>query len=82
MDTRRLVIGLAALVIVGGIVLALFTPGGLVNSGVVQSVQTPFGSLSVSEAKSSPWPIVGYVLIGLGCVAAVVGFAMKSPPPK
>jgi hypothetical protein len=73
---------LAVLVIVGGNLLALFTPGGLVNSGVVQSVQTPFGSLSVSEAKSSLWPIVGYVMIGLGCVTAVVGFTMRSPPPK
>jgi hypothetical protein len=78
MNYRRLAFGLAALLVVAGLLLALFTPGGLVNSGTVQSVETPFGSFSVSEAKSSPWPVVGYVLLGLGGVAGVVGFAMKS----
>jgi hypothetical protein len=82
MNTRKLFFGLAALLIVAGFLLALFTPGGLANSGVVQSVQTPFGSFSLSESRSSSWPIVGYVMIGLGGVAAVVGFALKSPPQK
>jgi hypothetical protein len=78
MDLRRLEFGLAALVIVAGILLALFTPGEPLNRGVVQTVETPFGSLSVSETKALPWAIVGYVLIGLGCVEVVVGFAMKT----
>jgi hypothetical protein len=82
MNTRKLFFGLAALLIVAGLLLALFTPGGLANSGIVHTVQTPFGSLSVTESRSSPWPIIGYVMIGLGGVAAVVGFALKSPPQK
>jgi hypothetical protein len=77
MDNRKLAFGLAALLIVAGLLLALFTPGGLLNHTAVQSVQTPFGTFSASEQKSSPWPLVGYGAIGLGGVAAVVGFALK-----
>jgi hypothetical protein len=82
MNTRKLAFGLAALLIVAGVLLALFTPGGLVNRGAVQSLETPIGHFSMSVAESSPWPIVGYVLIGMGGVAGVVGFALKSPPEK
>ena len=82
MDKRKLAFGLAALLIVAGLLLALFTPGGLLNEGAVETVQTPFGTFSKSEAKSSPWPIVGYVLLGLGGVTAVVGFALKPQPQR
>jgi hypothetical protein len=83
MDTRRLVLGLSVLLVVVGALLACFTPGGIFNRGVVtQSVDFPFvGSMTVrAEGVSSPWPIVGYVLMGLGGLGLVVAFAMKSPP--
>jgi hypothetical protein len=83
MDTRKLAFGLAIVFIIAGVLLALFTPGGLLNSGgVTESFQTPFGSVSMSASKSSAWPVVGYVLIGVGAVAAVVAFALNSPPKK
>jgi hypothetical protein len=80
MNKQALAFGLAVLLVVTGLLLALFSPGGLLNRGVVLSIETPFGSFS--ETKSSPWPIVGYILIGLGGVAAVVGFAMRPPSQK
>jgi hypothetical protein len=83
MDTRRLVFGLAMLLVIVGALLACFTPGGILNRGVVtQSVDLPFvGSLTVrAEGASSPWPIVGYVLLGLGGLGLVIAFAIKVPP--
>jgi hypothetical protein len=81
MDRRRLVIGVAVLLLVVGGLLACFAPGGLLNKVNVTTVDTPLGSFSTSEAKSSPWPVVGYVLLGLGGVGAVVGYAMKPSRP-
>lgn len=81
MDKRRLVLGLAVLLMVVGGVLACFTPGGLFNSSYEKSLETPFGSVTVTgQKKSSEWPIVGYVLLGAGALGLVLAFAMKSPP--
>jgi hypothetical protein len=77
MDRRRLVFGVAALLLVAGALLACFAPGGLLNRADVTTLETPFGVFSKSEAKSSPWPMVGYGLLGLGALGMVVGFAMK-----
>jgi hypothetical protein len=81
MDTRKLVIGLAVVLAVIGLILALATPGGLLNRQDTATVDFGFGALSVTGQKSSPWPIVGYVLLGVGVIGTVVGIAMK-PPPK
>jgi hypothetical protein len=75
MDRRRLAFGLGFLLIVAGLLLAFFTPGGLFNRTMIG---TPFGSFDIGE--SSPWPVVGYVLVGIGAVGLVIGFAMKKPP--
>jgi hypothetical protein len=77
MNTRRLIIGLAVLLLIAGAALACFAPGGLLNRANVTSVDTPFGSFSKSEAVSSSWPLVGYALLGLGGVGVVVGIALK-----
>jgi hypothetical protein len=79
MDKRRLIIGLAALLLVAGAALACFAPGGLFNHANVTSVDTPFGVFSKTEALSSLWPVIGYVLLGLGGIGIVVGFALKTP---
>jgi hypothetical protein len=79
MNKRRLIVGLGALLLIAGAALACCTPGGLFNRESVTSVNTPFGSFSKSEAVDSPWPVIGYVLLGLGGVGIVVGLALKSP---
>jgi hypothetical protein len=79
MDTRRLLLGSAVLLVIVGVFLAALTPGGWFNSGPSQAVDTPFGSISIAEKISSPWPILGYVLLGAGGVGLVLAFAMKSP---
>jgi len=79
MDKRRLIFGLAVLLLIAGAALACFAPGGLFNRAKLTSVDTPFGSFSKSEAVSSSGPVIGYVLLGLGGVGVVVGFALKSP---
>jgi hypothetical protein len=79
MDKRRLIFGLAALLLIAGAALACFAPGGLFNRVNVTSVDTPFGSFSKTEVLSSSGPVIGYVLLGLGGVGIVVGFALKTP---
>jgi hypothetical protein len=81
MDTRRLLLGAGVLLLVAGLLLACLTPGGWLNRGTTQTLSTPFGSLSVTETKSSAGPVIGYVLLGLGGVVLVAAFALKSPPP-
>jgi hypothetical protein len=84
MSTRRLVFGLGVLVIIAGLLLAALSPGGWFNQGQTReaSIKIPIWSweIKASEEKSSAWPIVGYVLLGVGGVALVVGFAMTAPP--
>jgi hypothetical protein len=81
MDMRRLVIGAGVLLIVAGLVLACFTPGGWFNRGTTETLALPFGSISFSAEKRSSWPTLGYVLLGTGGVVLVIAFAMKSRPP-
>src|SRR5437868_5050597 len=81
MDTRRLIFGMAVLLLAVGFALAAFTPGGWFNRGASETFNTPFGSVTVTDEKSSAGPIIGYVLLGLGGVGLVTAFAMKSPPP-
>jgi len=39
---------------------------------------TPFGNVTMpADKKSSIWPVVGYVLLGVGGLGAVLAFAMK-----
>jgi len=82
MDLRKLVLGLSALAIVAGLLLVYFAPGGWFNKGHTETaaVKTPVGSLEFTahEAKTSEWPTVGYVLLGIGGVGAVVFISMKS----
>jgi hypothetical protein len=83
MDKRRLVLGLSVLLLVAGALLACFTPGGLFNRPqVTQSMDVPFfGTMTVrAEGGTTAWPVVGYVLLGLGGVGSILAFAMKSPP--
>jgi hypothetical protein len=82
MDRRRLIGGLAVVVLLVGVLLALFSPRGAFNSGAVrESLDTPIGTFSRTVGgQSSPWPVVGYVLAGVGAVGLVVAFALK--PPK
>ena len=83
MDLRKLVLGLTALAIIAGLLLICFAPGGWFNRGQTEKTEfkTPVGSLEISarEAKSSQWPTVGYVLLGIGAVGAVAFVSMKSP---
>jgi len=83
MDLRKLVLGLTALAIIAGLLLVCFAPGGWFNRGRTEktAVETPVGSLEISahETKSSVWPTVGYVLLGIGGVGVVVFVSMKSP---
>jgi hypothetical protein len=82
MDKRRLIGGLSIVVLVVGLLLVGFSPGGLFNSGAVtESVTTPFGSFSRSLGdRSSSWPIVGYVLSCAAAAGLVVAIALQ--PPK
>jgi hypothetical protein len=81
MDKRRLVLGLSVLLLVAGLSLAAFTPGGFFNRVQTHSVEVPFfGTMTVrGEGATSPWPVVGYVLLGLGGLGLVLAFAMKPP---
>jgi hypothetical protein len=84
MDARKLLLGVAALALIAGLLLASFAPGGWFNreeSGAA-ALRTPFGTVQVetTETKSSVWPTVGYVLLGLGGVVIVVAYAMRRPP--
>ena len=83
MDLRKLVLGLTALAIVAGLLLVCFAPGGWFNKGHTETaaVKTPVGSLEFTahEAKTSGWPTVGYVLLGIGGVGVVALISMKSP---
>jgi hypothetical protein len=79
MDKRRLIIGLAVLFLITGTALACFTPGGFFNRRNEAVAYTPFGKISIGENESTPWPIIGYVLLALGGVGAVIAFAMKTP---
>jgi hypothetical protein len=83
MDLRKLVLGLTALALLGGFLLVCFAPGGWFNRGETEKaeVKTPLGSLEITarEAKSSAWPTVGYVLLGLSGIGAVALISMKSP---
>ena len=82
MDLRKLVFGLTALAIIGGLLLVYFAPGGWFNSGQTEraAVKTPVGLLEITahETKSSVWPTVGYVLLGIGRVGVVAFLCMKS----
>ena len=81
MDKRRLVLGLGVLLLIAGALLACFTPGGIFNTGGSEVLATPIGTFTVpAERKSSAWPVVGYVLLGVGALGLVVAFAMKPPP--
>jgi hypothetical protein len=91
MSERKLVLSLAALLIIGGVLLALFSPGGFLNNPV------PFGSLNAPvvdgdgdpvfdpaqrpPTESTVGPIMGYTALGLGALSIVVGLAM-TPRPK
>lgn len=79
MDKRRLVGGLAVVLLLVGVLLACFAPGGLFNSGVVhETVNLPFVSVThTTPGHSSPWPMVGYGLAGVGLLGLVIAFAMK-----
>jgi hypothetical protein len=83
MDLRKLVLGLTALALIGGLLLVCFAPGGLFNRGETEkaAVKTPLGSFEITahESKSSVWPTVGYVLLGMGAVGVVAFISMKSP---
>lgn len=82
MDLRKLVLGLTALALVVGLLLVCFAPGGWFNRGETEkaAVKTPLGSFEITahESKSSVWPTVGYVLLGIGAVGAVAFISMKS----
>jgi hypothetical protein len=81
MDKRRLVLGLGAVLLVTGALLAGFTPGGLFNAGGSATIGTPLGPFTVPGAKkSSAGPVIGYVLMGVGALGLVAAFAMKPPP--
>jgi hypothetical protein len=81
MDLRKLVLGLSALAIVSGLLLVCFAPGGWFNKGQTEkaALKTPVGSFEITaqEAKSSDWPTVGYVLLGIGGVGVVAFLSMK-----
>lgn len=81
MDVRKLMLGLTGLCLVVGLLLVCFSPGGFFNRGRTEraEVKTPLGSLEFStrESKSSNWPTVGYVLLGIGAVGAVAYVSMK-----
>ena len=83
MDLRKFMFGLTAIAIIAGLLLVVFAPGGWLNRGQTEkdAVNTPLGSLEITtrEAKTSPWPTVGYVLLGIGAVGVVTFIAMKSP---
>jgi hypothetical protein len=81
-DNRRLVLGLSVLLLVAGIALACFTPGGFFNRQQEHSVEMPFfGTMTVrGEGATSAWPVAGYVLLGLGGLGLVLAYAMKPPP--
>jgi len=83
MDLRKLVLGLTALAIIGGLLLVCFAPGGWFNRGQTEKaeVKTPVGSVEITahETKSSVWPTVGYVLLGIGGVGVVALISIKSP---
>jgi hypothetical protein len=87
MDTRKLCFGLGAVAILVGLLLAAFTPGGWFNHGASANTTMDmpfFGTVSVNAdtTHSSVWPIVGYVLMGVGAVAVVVGYSLNSPPAR
>jgi len=80
MDKRKLVLGIGILLIIVGVLLALFTPGGILNRADNATVTTPFGTLTVrEEQRSRAGPIIGYALLGIGGLGLVVAFAMKRP---
>jgi len=76
MDKRRLIGGLGALLILAGLLIAFFVPGGLFNRGTVTQ---SFGLWTITTPPvSSPWPIVGWVLAAVGAMGIVIAFAMKA----
>jgi hypothetical protein len=79
MDKRRLIFGSALLLIAIGLLLAAVTPGGWFNRDIASS-SIQFGSVTIEgfqERKSSPWPTIGYILMGVGGLGMVVAYAMK-----
>jgi hypothetical protein len=81
MDLRKMVLGLTTLAIVAGLLLVCFAPGGWFNKGQTEKAafKTPVGSIEITaqEAKSSVWPTVGYVLLGIGGVGVVAYLSMN-----
>jgi hypothetical protein len=80
MDKRKLIAGLAVLLLIAGVLVALFAPSGLLNPGVVkETIDTPIATFTHTArvAPDSNLPILGYVLAGVGGVGLVVAFAMK-----
>jgi hypothetical protein len=77
MDMRKLGFGLGAILLVLGLLLACFAPGGFFNSATTDIVSTPLGKISVTqEKKASVWTTVGYVMLGVGTITLVLAYAM------
>src|SRR5262245_52087152 len=70
---RRFLIGMAFLLILTGLLLICFIPGGLLN---------PFRHWdgSVQRPLDLPGHIVGFVLLGVGAVLVVVIFSLERRP--
>lgn len=81
MDKKRLVIGLSVLLMIGGLVLIGFAPGGFFNPVASTIVDMPWLTVEGKrEVKlGMPGPVAGFVLLGVGALGVVIGLALKNP---
>jgi hypothetical protein len=85
MNKRKLVGGLAVLALIAGALLVCLAPGGFFQQAPENRtvVDTPVVRINVASededqaSLSSPGPVAGFVLLGLGAVGLVAAFAMK-----
>ena len=74
MNKTTLILGLAVLVVVAGVALICFAPGGLLGDRF-ETFETPYGSFAVSrENRPNFGPFIGCLFIGLGCIGLGHGF--------
>ena len=85
MISQRAMICLCSVLIVVGLLLLCFAPGGFLNTeGERGTIDVPGVQITVDADRgpelSRPGPVAGLVLLGVGIAGLLAGLMMKRPP--